>query len=207
MSNLNEGANGSAWMLHNHFNQDLADSEEEERDAALVKEEARRRALNPWLGAKPHTIQEDLEDEDEELVEGTSGSAWMFYNHYNPELLQAVQQVIVGEKIEDVVGNLLSEVSRSDNDYGTPEWRARRIRRDTREMKGTALGALGGAAAGAGLASAAGGSPGMGALTGAVGGMYYGMYKGNQYHKKAESYKMLKQLALKKAKQRRAEKK
>ena len=49
-----------------------------------------------------------MEFEDEqELEEGTSGSAWMFYNHYNPSLLDAMQQILVGSKVEDVVDSLL----------------------------------------------------------------------------------------------------
>jgi hypothetical protein len=103
---LDEGL-GSAWMFYNHHNQDLADSEEKE-DPAVAEEIARRRAINPWLGGDPHTIQEGI-DEDASLEEA-SGSAWMFYNHYNPELLKAVQQVLVGEKVEDIIDKMLQEV-------------------------------------------------------------------------------------------------
>ncbi len=49
----------------------------------------------------------NLRDDLEDHLEETSGSAWMFYHHYNPDLLQAVQQVIVGSKVEDVVNGLL----------------------------------------------------------------------------------------------------
>ncbi len=46
--------------------------------------------------------------EDEELLkEAVSGSAWMFYNHYNPDIIAAMQQVILGHKIEDVVDGLV----------------------------------------------------------------------------------------------------
>jgi len=51
----------------------------------------------------PYLFNEDVE----EIDEATSGSAWMFYNHYNPELLKAMQEVIVGHKVEDVVNRLL----------------------------------------------------------------------------------------------------
>lgn len=60
------------------------------------------------------------------LEEGVAGSAWMFYNHYNPELLQALQQVIVGEKVEDVVGNMLHDSYK--NIYRLPQELKPRIR-------------------------------------------------------------------------------
>jgi len=100
-SSLVEGPNGSAWILYNHYDKNLDDSDKPE-DTSVSEEEARRRAINPWLGGKPHTIQEGLD-------EATSGSAWMFYNQYNPELLDAIKQVLVGERIEDVISKLIQE--------------------------------------------------------------------------------------------------
>ncbi len=103
MTYIKEGL-GNAWMFHNHYNQNLPDYEEGKNDA-LAQEEKRRRAINPWLGSKPHELHEDVED----LDEGTSGSAWMFYHHYNPDLLKAMNKLIVGNKIEDVVDELLEK--------------------------------------------------------------------------------------------------
>ena len=54
-----------------------------------------------------HELYEDVED----LDEGMSGSAWMFYHHYNPELLDAMQKVLVGAKVEDVVDELLEKAN------------------------------------------------------------------------------------------------
>ena len=92
----------SAWLHYNHYNQNLDDSERDP-DADLAAEEARRRAINPFLGGKPHTLSEDQES----LDEAVSGSAWMFYNHYNPELTQAMQRILVGEQVADVVSDLV----------------------------------------------------------------------------------------------------
>ena len=36
-----------------------------------------------------------------------SGNAWMFYHHYNPELIDAVTSVLRGSQVEDVVDGLL----------------------------------------------------------------------------------------------------
>jgi hypothetical protein len=69
-----------------------------DKDTPLAKEEARRRKLNPYLGGMP-----------KDLNEGVSGSAWMFYNHYNPDLLNAIQKVIVGEHVENIVNSLLED--------------------------------------------------------------------------------------------------
>lgn len=43
------------------------------------------------------------------IDETTTGSAWMFYNHYNPELTRAMQRLIVGDQVEDVVNGLLEK--------------------------------------------------------------------------------------------------
>lgn len=40
-----------------------------------------------------------------------NGSAWMFYNHYNPDLLKAVSKILQGSSIEDQVEALLNEES------------------------------------------------------------------------------------------------
>lgn len=98
---LEEVLSGSAWMFYNHY---LEDSKTM-KNTDIAKEEARRRAINPWLGGNPTILQESINNEF--LEEGTSGSAWMFYHHYNPELLQAIQQVLVGSKVEDIVDELL----------------------------------------------------------------------------------------------------
>jgi hypothetical protein len=143
-------------MHYYHQNQDLHASEEAE-DTALAAEEARRRAINPFLGGMPHELTEarrasllsrakasakvgykgarvawretkrpgkykfristyraDDDDKEEslegnELEEGVSGSAWMFYNHYNPELTKAMQCILVGERIEDVINSLFEK--------------------------------------------------------------------------------------------------
>jgi len=42
------------------------------------------------------------------LDEAISGSAWMFYNHYNPDLLNALQRVLIGEKVDDVVNSMFN---------------------------------------------------------------------------------------------------
>ena len=51
--------------------------------------------------------QDELQQSAEEFLDEATGSAWMFYHYYNPELLDAMQQVLVGHKIEDVVNGLL----------------------------------------------------------------------------------------------------
>ncbi|MHA2064753.1 MAG: hypothetical protein ACXABY_10300 [Candidatus Thorarchaeota archaeon] len=76
---------------------------EKVKDEALTQEEARRRAINPWLGNMPHALQEGAE----ELLGEATGSGWLHYYHYNPELIDAMQQVIVGHKVGDVVDGLL----------------------------------------------------------------------------------------------------
>lgn len=54
-------------------------------------------------------IETDLEQVDEGAGSSMSGSAWMFHYHYNPELLQALQQVLVGENLDEVITSLLEQ--------------------------------------------------------------------------------------------------
>jgi hypothetical protein len=80
---LNE-ALGSAWMFYQHFNPNLPGNE----DMASAEEILQ---LN----------------EDEQLDEGVSGQAWMFYNQYNPDIIKAMEHVISGAQVEDVINKLL----------------------------------------------------------------------------------------------------
>ncbi len=58
--------------------------------------------------------------EDVNIDEGAgstiTGSAWMFYNHYNPDLLKAVQRVLVGEGVESAVEGLLERKQQEDTE-------------------------------------------------------------------------------------------
>jgi hypothetical protein len=54
-----------------------------------------------------------IEHEDE-LDEGVSGSAWMFYHHYNPELLEPIQEIINGATVESVIDQLLEMDAKVD---------------------------------------------------------------------------------------------
>lgn len=153
------------WLHYYHHNQDLEDSEYDP-EANLRAEEDRRRAINPFLGGKPHTLSEGLE-------EAVSGSAWMFYNHYNPELTQALQQILVGERVEDVV-NTLVEVSDKERSR-------RKIGAGTGAIVGGGLGAYKFAKnlpAGNKLTKAA-----LGGLAGATIGALAGGAAGGAYHK------------------------
>jgi len=50
---------------------------------------------------------DDIETVNEGAGASMSGSAWMFYNHYNPDLLKAVQSVVLGSQVEDAVDSLI----------------------------------------------------------------------------------------------------
>jgi len=92
---LNEGRRGQGWLFHHHYNPQLQDDVLID-NSVTDEEEKRRRLMNPYLGMKPH-----------QLDEGVTGSAWMFYHHYNPEILKAMQKILVGHQVEDVVDELM----------------------------------------------------------------------------------------------------
>lgn len=48
---------------------------------------------------------DDIKRHDQ--VHEGSGSAWMFHNHYNPEVLKAVRCVMVGDSVDEVIEGLV----------------------------------------------------------------------------------------------------
>jgi len=58
-------------------------------------------------------MAQNLDDTKQDVNE-TTGSGWMFYHHYNPELLRALQQVLIGEKVADVVDDLLQDSTKPE---------------------------------------------------------------------------------------------
>lgn len=145
------------------------------------------------------------DDYEDELAEGAgasiSGSAWMFYNHYNSNLLKAVQDVIVGDQVEDVVNSLIERSKygyKPDPDDGTASQEARRKRLGRRTARSVAANTLGGAALGAIAGHATGNDYRMTGILGGLLGANRGFSKGDKEHRSKESYDMLKKLALKK---------
>ena len=91
---------GHGWLYYNHYNTALQDDSTDAESDAVKEEEKRRMAINPFLRGKQHQLEES---QGPNIDEAVTGSAWMFYNQYNPELLSHIQKVLDGESVSDVV--------------------------------------------------------------------------------------------------------
>lgn len=114
-----------------HFEKSVGDDNAPKKGTKLLGATMTRKRVNGhvalklpvfWKNKRRFTeTEEKNNDMNEEetlhaLAEGTSGSAWMFYHHYNPDLLQAIQHVIAGDKLEHVINGLLEMKSLCDGD-------------------------------------------------------------------------------------------